>query len=201
MANTSPNVVLTATSGVGATRAMGAPSSVNVGQYGTIRYVQDGTGSRALTWNAVYKHMGTQVPELAASGATIWGYYALDASNIIVWPLHKTGRSSLGFYKEYDMGTCAFPGTKTQAHGLGQYPASVEVWLQCTSTDIGYSSGDRVQIAGYSEDGSSNRAMTVVVNTTNVIVKSCANEIRLTNGSSADTITASRWKVIARVYD
>jgi hypothetical protein len=51
---------LTATSGIGATRALGAPTNPQDGQMIIIEYIQDATGSRALTYNAVYA-FGTDV--------------------------------------------------------------------------------------------------------------------------------------------
>lgn len=45
---------LLTTSGVGATRALGAPSNPTDGQKIFIEVIQDATGSRALTYNAIY---------------------------------------------------------------------------------------------------------------------------------------------------
>jgi hypothetical protein len=50
------------TSGVGATRAMGAPSNPSDGQKILFEIKQDATGSRAVTWNAVYR-FGTLVTQ------------------------------------------------------------------------------------------------------------------------------------------
>jgi hypothetical protein len=51
---------LLTTSGIGATRSLGAPSNPTDGQKILIEVIQDGTGSRALTYNAVYA-FGTDV--------------------------------------------------------------------------------------------------------------------------------------------
>jgi len=51
---------LLTTSGVGATRALGSPSNSTDGQKILIEVIQDGSGSRALTYNAVYA-WGTDV--------------------------------------------------------------------------------------------------------------------------------------------
>jgi hypothetical protein len=59
---------LTATSGIGATRALGAPTNAADGQKILIEYVQDGTGSRALTFNAIY-NFGTDVASPTLSTA------------------------------------------------------------------------------------------------------------------------------------
>lgn len=58
---------LLTTSGIGATRAIGAPSNLTDGQAFTITITQDATGGRAVTWNAVYKFGGAGTPTLTAT--------------------------------------------------------------------------------------------------------------------------------------
>lgn len=63
------NVLLT--SGVGATRVLGAPSNmVNGGTY-ILRVVQSATGSNALTYNAVYKWPGGVAPVLSTANNAV----------------------------------------------------------------------------------------------------------------------------------
>jgi aspartate 1-decarboxylase len=52
------NFYLLATSGVGGTRALGAPTNMVAGQVINIRYKQDAVGSRLLTYNSVFKWPG-----------------------------------------------------------------------------------------------------------------------------------------------
>lgn len=58
---------LLATSGIGATRAIGAPSNLTDGQAFTITVTQDSAGSRVVTWNAVYKFGGAGTPTLTTT--------------------------------------------------------------------------------------------------------------------------------------
>jgi hypothetical protein len=52
------NFVLTATAGIGATRALGNPTNAVVGQSGYLRYVQSSGGSNALTYGSQYQAAG-----------------------------------------------------------------------------------------------------------------------------------------------
>lgn len=64
----SPNSKVTLTA---SGHAMGAPSNiVNGGKY-TYRIVQDGTGSRTMTWNAVFKWPGGVAPVLSTAVSAI----------------------------------------------------------------------------------------------------------------------------------
>ena len=56
--STGINFVLTATAGVGATRALGNPTNPKVGQMGYIRYIQSAGGSNALTYGSQYVAAG-----------------------------------------------------------------------------------------------------------------------------------------------
>jgi hypothetical protein len=69
---------------LGGNRALGAPSNTKVGQTGTIIIKQDGTGSRTLSFNAVYKFAGGTDPTLstAASSTDILTYF-VESSTII----------------------------------------------------------------------------------------------------------------------
>lgn len=201
MGNTSPNVYLLATSGVGSTRQIANPSNVNVGQRGLIIFQQDGTGSRLLTFAGNFIQMGAQNVDPSANAYTIFEYYAYSASIILVWPLYRSQQNAIRSWKEIDMGACSFPQTKTQAHGLSNLPSLVVFYLECTTTDGSYAATSRVLLGGYSE-GDNNRGITCSWGPTSVTARLGNNPIKLvqTDGS-LDTITGSRWKVIARVYE
>ena len=70
------NFVLTATSGVGATRALANPTNAKVGQSGYIRWLQDSSGSRALTFGSSYQAAGGIA--VAAPGALADGRQGRD---------------------------------------------------------------------------------------------------------------------------
>ena len=84
--NTGINFVLTATSGIGATRAMGNPTNPTVGQSGVIVFIQDGTGSRALTWGANFDFAGGTAPtaSTAANAIDIFSYWVRSSTSIVV---------------------------------------------------------------------------------------------------------------------
>ena len=69
---------LTATSGIGATRAMGTPTNAQDGQSRLLWYKQDGSGSRALTWSAsVYKQAGGGTIAAASTAASALDLYSV----------------------------------------------------------------------------------------------------------------------------
>ena len=50
---------------------MGAPSNAVAGQSGSIFIVQDGTGSRTLAWNSVWKWASGTAPTLTTTAGAI----------------------------------------------------------------------------------------------------------------------------------
>lgn len=77
--STGEHFVLTATAGVGATRAIGAPTLTRSGQRISITFIQDGTGGRALTWNAVFKTAWSDTGNTLSKRSTI--SYIFDGTN------------------------------------------------------------------------------------------------------------------------
>jgi len=67
------------------TSTLGAPTNASGGQSGSIFILQDGTGSRTLSYNAVFAFAGGTAPTLttAASGQDALLYYVQDPSTII----------------------------------------------------------------------------------------------------------------------
>lgn len=65
-------------------RAMGAPSNTKVGQSGVIYIVQDATGSRTLSYNAVWKFAGGTAPVLTTTANAVDAlYYYVRTSTFI----------------------------------------------------------------------------------------------------------------------
>ena len=52
---------------LGGNRTLSAPTSGTTGQFISILVVQDGTGGRTLTWNAVYEFASDTAPTLTAT--------------------------------------------------------------------------------------------------------------------------------------
>jgi hypothetical protein len=71
--------LLTATGGVGATRAIGLPTNPLAGQRLVLTFIQDGTGGRALTWNAAFKNSWSDTGNTLNKRSTIAHVY--DGTN------------------------------------------------------------------------------------------------------------------------
>jgi hypothetical protein len=71
---------------LGGNRTLGAPTNVVAGQSGVIRVVQDGTGSRTLAYNSIYKFPGGTAPTLttAANSVDLLAFHVESASRIAV---------------------------------------------------------------------------------------------------------------------
>ena len=197
MNTTSRNVTVT----LGGNRTFGAPTNVNVGQWGSIEVVQDGAGSRTLAFHANFDPMGTPLVDRTISSRTVFGYYARAETAIMIWPLYKSACNSIGFYKEYNLGSLSLGGTATQAHGLGQLPALVQAYLVCTTTDVSFSAGDRIVVSGV-KDADNDRGIVIYMNTTNVAARvGSTAPYLLTGAGSNSALTPSRWDLYIRVYE
>lgn len=75
---------------LGGNRTLGAPSNTKNGQTGVIRIVQDGTGSRTLAYNAVWKFAGGTAPVLTTTAAAVdLLFYQVVSSTFIYATLVK----------------------------------------------------------------------------------------------------------------
>jgi len=74
---------------LGGNRTLSAPTNGVTGQFISIAVIQDGTGSRTLTWNSVYEFTGDTAPTLTTTinkaDVFVFRY------NGTVW--HETGRN------------------------------------------------------------------------------------------------------------
>ena len=52
---------------LGGNRTLAAPTNATTGQFISILVIQDGTGSRSLTWNAVYEFASDTAPTLTTT--------------------------------------------------------------------------------------------------------------------------------------
>jgi hypothetical protein len=75
---------------LGGNRALGAPSNTKVGQSGVIYLVQDGTGSRTLSFNSVYKFAFGSDPVLSTAASSVDAlHYFVRTSTFIECSLGK----------------------------------------------------------------------------------------------------------------
>jgi hypothetical protein len=71
------------TAAVGNTRAMGTPTGLQPGALYTLRIKQDGTGSRLVTWPAVFKWISATAPVLSTTaGYTDLLMFVSDGTNL-----------------------------------------------------------------------------------------------------------------------
>ena len=70
-------------------RTLGAPTNTTAGQSGVIVVTQDGTGSRTLAYNSIYKFAGGTAPTLTttASAVDVLAYYVESSTRITVTSL------------------------------------------------------------------------------------------------------------------
>lgn len=80
-----------ATVTLGGNRTLAAPTNRRVGR-GLIQIVQDGTGSRTLTWNAVFK-WPSDTPPVLSTGAAAFDLFEFidDGSNLYMRQVHFAG--------------------------------------------------------------------------------------------------------------
>lgn len=73
-----------------ATTTIGAPSGLAAGAFILLELVQDGTGSRAVAWNAVFNFQDDVAPDIAtaASEKTLMGFYSPDGTNLYGWRIY-----------------------------------------------------------------------------------------------------------------
>lgn len=75
---------------LGGNRTLGQPSNTKVGQTGFIRIIQDGTGSRTLTYHSDWKFAFGSDPTLStAASSTDILFYTVIATNVIVASLMR----------------------------------------------------------------------------------------------------------------
>jgi hypothetical protein len=69
---------------LGGNRTLGAPTNQTAGQGGVIVITQDGTGSRTLAYNAVWKFPGGTAPTLTttANAVDVLAYYVESGTRI-----------------------------------------------------------------------------------------------------------------------
>ena len=67
---------------LGANRTLGAGSNAVAGQFVSILVIQDGTGSRTLSFNAVYEFTADTAPTLTTSGTDVLVFITCDGGTI-----------------------------------------------------------------------------------------------------------------------
>jgi len=74
---------------LGGNRTMAAPTNVKDGAFYSLKVIQDGTGSRTISWNAVFKFTGATAPTLSTAANSVdFVVFSSDGTN-----LYEQGRS------------------------------------------------------------------------------------------------------------
>jgi hypothetical protein len=90
-------------------------------------------------------------------------------------------------------------GLLTVAHGLGERPGSVQLWIKCTTADNGYAIDDEIQIDANSSGAAVGRFNTIYADDTNIYIRftdetSCFGAGNKATGVSAPLTNAS-WEL------
>jgi len=134
---------------------------------------------------------GLSIPQFGM--ATLYKIGAADSWYVVISSQPSTGPV------EFDMGAYTNSAQKTQAHGLGALPSNVQVFLQCTTIQVGYAVGDRIRLPN--GDNTAN-LLTVMFNATNVILSTGTAPNIMSNAATpvSTALIPGSWKVIFKVY-
>jgi hypothetical protein len=107
-------------------------------------------------------------------------------------------------WEQTSSGALALNTTFTFAHGLGSIPKQYEVYIVCTSTDLGYAVGDELDVSStpnYTRSGVGEYVHATYADATNVglIVGNSAGFYAVNKSTRGEgTVTVSKWKVRVR---
>lgn len=106
----------------------------------------------------------------------------------------------------FESGTFTFTASdRVVAHGLGGVPQVYQLFMQCASSNLGYSVGDRVLVGGGTGDtldessGAVQHRFRVAVDATNVYFRIPSLTPRIANktGATVSAITPGSWRLVA----
>ena len=133
---------------LGGNRTLAAPTGEESGQTGTLRVIQDATGSRTLTFNAAYAQYGglAMRPDQTASATTLYRYDVRGADDVILTRIWTSAADSIGIYKEY----ISARSTTTRSIPRRTGSAAFRPWCRRGSSaspaELGWAVGDRVEV-------------------------------------------------------
>lgn len=158
-----------------------------------------GTDGQYAQWNADGDVVGVTLPALAEAE---WEA-GTSTTETTVSPAKVKAAVNQGFDNRYyksSTTSIANNGLYTFTHGLGGVPDITQVYLQCTTAELGYSVGDIIQIIPWSEFEVENEGFSLVVTSSAVEVRigdngpSYYTNKNLVSGvRSGGILTASRW--------
>lgn len=186
---------------LGGNRTFNAPTGMVAGALYALRVIQDGTGSRTLTWNAVFKFGATPVLQTAAGAVDVFLFYS-NGTNLYGKHLTEVVAGS-PFSASFTSSeqTVTFGGSLTLAHGLGATPTLVRLQLKCITAEGDYSIGDIYELGAGATSGT-DKSTAVWCDATNVNIRfsdSAPNISRKSFGYDF-AITAAKWKLIVKAW-
>lgn len=191
--------------GAAAETVAGAASFDLAGQGDAATLVCDGVGN----WN--FKGNKTTPSAVPAASTTAAGIIEISTtaevqagsdSSRAVTPAALD--AALGFTTYYDSGQQTY-NTSNQiilTHGLGATPKIGTLELVCTTTDAGYSVGDKIILAATVQPQTgTDPGISIAYNATQILINTGA-AIRVTpsGGGEGQTITTSSWRLVARAW-
>lgn len=186
---------------LGGNRTFNAPTGMIAGALYVLRVIQDGTGSRTLTWNAVFKFGATPVLQTAAGAVDVF-LFESDGTNLYGKHLNEVVDSS-PFSASFTSSeqTVTFGGSLTLAHGLGATPTLVQLQLKCITAEGDYSIGDIYELGAGATSGT-DKSTAVWCDATNVNIRfaGAAPNISRKSFGSDFAITAAKWKLIVKAW-
>lgn len=90
----------------------------------------------------------------------------------------------------------------TQAHGLGATPSKVEAWLECTTPNLNYVTGMRVDKAQFASTGGT-QGISIVTDGINTYILTATNTplvLDFNTPGNPSAITLGSWKIVAVPY-
>lgn len=186
---------------LGGNRTFNAPTGLVAGALYVLRVIQDGTGSRTLAWNAVFKFGATPILQTAAGAVDVFLFYS-DGTNLYGKHLTEVvaGSPFSGSFTSSEQ-TVTFGGSLTLAHGLGATPTLVRLQLKCITAEGDYSIGDIYELGAGATSGT-DKSTAVWCDATNVNIRfaGAAPNISRKSFGSDFAITAAKWKLIVKAW-
>lgn len=138
----------------------------------------------------------TSVNDLHATTMTVSGTATI--ASLVVSGTIQAGSGIITVGGTLELNPLAVTATSA-AHGLGQQPDFVQVWLQNLTGEFGYSAGDRVSLtAGDMNDSGTSRLIGVDVDSTNVrfMIANTYPLVPRKDSTAAVAPTAANWKAV-----
>lgn len=183
-------------------RTFNAPTGMIAGQFYFLRVIQDGTGSRLMTWNAAFSFGVTPTLKTAAGAVDT---FLLYTDGTTLWAIHlnaAAGASTFSAAFTSSDQTITAAGSLTIAHGLGTAPTLVTARLKCTTAEYGHSVGDVVEVGVGSAYQGTDRGMSVIADATNVNIRFGASNPTVAHKTTGvqSSITPASWKLIIKAW-